>query len=718
LRLKMKRSAAGVWSLDAGLPGGILNNQFIVTDNTYDGGQQYFGVLCLYTATRKDKYFFDNLNIVPDAPDTQAPLAQQLAVLSAQTLQLTFNEPLDSASAVLPVQYSISGGINVTAAAISSDRRAVTLSLNPALNTGTYTLTLSGIEDEAGNAMAPQNIDFEYVNIGLPENYDILINEIMADPDPSVGLPLAEWIELYNRSGKIINLNTLRIDDGGSAAPLPDFLLKPDSLVVLTTPAAVPLLKAIHPRVFGVSGFPSLNNDGDVLTLSAGAKIIDQVSYALDWHSSLDKKAGGWSLERINPGTPCLGRENWTSCPAIPGGSLAARNFAYADTPDETAPHLQLVYPLSATTLLLTFSEVLDEASAENATYTLTPAIPVVSAIQNTADRTQITLVLGAPMQAGKTYEVQAAADVQDCSGNALEPGAPQLTGLPQTPAAGDVIINEILCNPVSGGARFVEVYNRSQKIIAWQQMYLANFMDGSDVVSIEKQRLIFPGDYQVFTINPDDIYQRFEAVSVRNLLFLAGPGFDDDAGNLTLYWTNGLQRVTLDSVVYSDDWHNALFSVSEREGVSLERIRIEGATNDPANWTSSAARQGNVAGTPTRKNSQELAFGAPSEAVIGLSAERLSPDDDGYEDFLDIQYRLKESGYAANVVIYDSEGLVVRRMARQALAGTEGALRWDGDTDEGTRARPGIYILWVELYHPAGQVQRIKKTFSLVKRF
>jgi len=54
----------------------------------------------------------------------------------------------------------------------------------------------------------------------------------------------------------------------------------------------------------------------------------------------------------------------------------------------------------------------------------------------------------------------------------------------------------------------------------------------------------------------------------------------------------------------------------------------------------------------------------------------------------------------------------------RQALAGTEGSLRWDGDLDDGSRAKPGIYILLAELFSPAGDTRRVKKAFAVVERF
>jgi hypothetical protein len=61
---------------------------------------------------------------------------------------------------------------------------------------------------------------------------EIIITEILADPDPVVGLPEAEFVELYNRSSAPINLNGWILFDG-SSRQLPAIVLLPDSFVIV-----------------------------------------------------------------------------------------------------------------------------------------------------------------------------------------------------------------------------------------------------------------------------------------------------------------------------------------------------------------------------------------------------------------------------------------------------------------------------------------------------
>jgi hypothetical protein len=61
---------------------------------------------------------------------------------------------------------------------------------------------------------------------------------------------------------------------------------------------------------------------------------------------------------------------------------------------------------------------------------------------------------------------------------------------------------------------------------------------------------------------------------------------------------------------------------------------------------------------------------------------------------------------------------LPVKTLLNQQITGTAGTLRWDGDSDDGSKIRPGIYILFLEIYAASGDVQDVKKTFAVVGRF
>jgi len=725
IRLRIKRTVSGDWAAEAATPTGALQPEFVVSDATFSGGiDRFFGFQCLYTTTNVANFFFDDVSILPDLPDVTPPVLIGASAVNELQVLAIFDEDLDPIAANTTSNYSLSGGVGEPQSAfLQSDNKSVLLNLNAPLTTGNYTFQSTGIKDVSGNTSLIQTFDFQYVRVETATEFDIIINEIMSDPSPSVGLPDMEWLELLNRSDKIIDLATLRISEGtGAALPLPAHLMYPGTSVVLTTAANVATLRPIAADTVlaGPLSSTALNNDGEVLTIShTNGQTIDRVNYSVEWHTEPGKSDGGWTLERINPDLPCIGAENWASCPRLPGGTPGAVNAAFAQTTDTQAPRLLYAFPESATVVVLVFSEGLDKSTALNPqAYRFIPGRNILSA-QISADPTRVRLTLSEPLQAASVYALLLQNTVLDCSGNAFNATDTTYTGLPEKPDFQDIVINEVLFNPPTRGVRYVELYNRSQKVFKWSEFFIANFMSGADIKPFTTEQLFLPGKYHVFTTNRVSVLDRFSNIFPDDVLLQTLPSMSDNAGNLTLYWSQNAQTITVDSLNYVDNWHNALFSSSKRDGVALERIRSGSPTNDPANWTSASPLLTGAPGTPTLPNSQRLApLPDTGDDLIFLPVERVSPDDDGYEDFLEIQYKLPVEGYGATMTIFDSGGVPVKRLIRQELIGTEGALRWDGDFDDGTRARPGIYILFLEIYSPSGAVKNIKRSVSVVRRF
>jgi hypothetical protein len=728
LNFRVTRSSSGFWALEAANVGTALQPQFSLSENTWPGGlNRFFGFQCVYTISNAARFYFDNVNIRPDVPDTQPPVLVSAQANNPTQVTVVFNENLDLTSAENPAHYTINNSIGqALSATLSPDQKTVTLGLQNALVTGTYTLQTNGVKDLAGNESGVQSTDFQHIKIDIPVEFDIIITEIMADPTPGVGLPEVEWLEIFNRSNKVFDLSNVRINDAtGAPVTLPSYLLQANEYVVLAATANAVVLQAVTAgKVLGIPISSSiLNNESDILTISnLSGNIIDRVAYDVGWHTVPGKDNGGYSLERINTSLPCLGGENWQSCPAQIGGTPAAQNASFSLDPDNTQPRLLKVFPESASSLLLTFTEGLDRASAEDAAaYQLSPNIAVAAAEQLPNDRALVRLSLATPLQVSVLYTLSVENSVEDCSGNSFQFTDSIFFGLSERPDIQDIVINEILFNPASGLPRYLEVYNRSQKIFDWSEFFMASNSDtSSSVVPILQERLFLPGEYHVFSTDASKIYGHYDNIIQKNVLQNALPSLDDNVDSIKIYWVGNGQTVTVDSFFYRRGMHNRLLSTSEQEGVALERIRTDGPTQDASNWTSASSLKTGAPGSPTLPNTQSRMERAPSAELISIPVARLSPDGDGYEDFLEIYYALPQEGYAASLSIFDADGNLVKQLVRQQLIGIEGVVRWDGDTDagEGVKTRPGIHVLYFEIFGPNGDVQRIKKAVAVVGRF
>lgn len=721
VRLRMTREVGGVWKLSADYAGGQnLAPAFEVTDATYGAGDQFFGFYCLYTVNRKDKFFFDDIWVEELLPDTQAPVLLSATPISATEVDVFFSENLEEMVATDPAYYSLDNGIGQPAAAFLDgvNKTLVHLSLaSPMQSPTTYTLTINGLADLAGNIAPAQTTNFTYFIPDQAVEYDILINEIMADPTPAVALPSVEFIELYNRSNKTLDLAGFGFSSGGAPQIFPSYQMLPGSYVIVCDDSKVDSLAAFG-NVVALTTFPALTNDADDLTLTdASGNIIHQVSYQLFWYGDTQKQDGGWTLEQISPLAPCRGSSNWRASENLLGGTPGQPNSVLDLTPDLTAPAPTSVFASAATPteVQIFFDEMLDPASALDPTnYGISGGLSVVSASFLPPYKFSVALQLSGPLQPNILYEVSVE-NVADCSGNAIA-GISTLTfALPESIEPKDLIINEILFNPGTGGVDFVEVFNRSAKVLNLGDLIIGNLRAGIDttIANVAGDRLIFPGEFAVFTENTTDLLNHYKVQTPSALLKNDLPSFSDDAGNVTLFRAGQTEAVIIDAFDYTADLHHPL--LDDLNGVSLERLHPDGTTQDPTNWQSAAE----VAGwaTPTYRNSQYFENQAVGDGIFEIAEPTFSPDGDGYKDFLAINYKLDQTGYLAKVRFFDSEGRLVKSLANNELLGTEGFLRWDGDTDDGRKAQIGIYVVALELFKPDGTVRMFKKACVVAGR-
>lgn len=545
--------------------------------------------------------------------------------------------------------------------------------------------------------------------------YDVVIDEIMADPSPQVGLPNNEWIELKNTTAAPINLQNWRIGDAsGQSGPMPNFTLQPDSFVIVCTGSAVAAMSAFG-TVISVTSFPSLDNDGDQLFLrAANGRTIHAVAYTSAWYQNELKKEGGWTLEMVDTKSPCAGISNWKASTNTTGGTPGKKNSVDAVNNDAAAPQLKRAYTTDNTTIILVFDEPVDSLiGATVSNYTIDGGLTLVSATTLAPLFNTVQLRTGTALAANTVYTITAS-NIRDCKGNSIDNTNKARVGLPTDAASGEWIINEILFNPRSNAFDYVEFYNNSNKIFDASKLYIANRNSSGVVSSIKALSTVpfyvFPGDYIVETENADNLSLQYLVKSPDNVLIISSPpSFPDDEGTVVAL---NFQGNVIDEVRYKDDWHFKL--IDNAEGVSLERIDPNGASQDAANWTSAASTAGY--GTPTYQNSQYKRI-QTINATIEVTPKVFSPDNDGRDDIATIQYALTETGYVANVTVFDPSGRPVRNLVRNGTMGLNGYWNWDGLDDKGLKLPVGSYVVFTEIFNLQGKKSSFKNVVVLARK-
>ncbi|MEY4905426.1 MAG: hypothetical protein RLZZ292_3241, partial [Bacteroidota bacterium] len=560
------------------------------------------------------------------------------------------------------------------------------------------------IKDWSNNASGKQTLTFDYLEVATAARYDILINEMMADPTPVVGLPDAEYVELYNRSDKTIDLNGYQLSNAnGTTVVFPSYLLGAKKYLIVYKNSPTAKFKP-YGDTLALSNFFGLVNTGDALTLTnADDEIIDFASYDISTYKDTKKSNGGWSLERINPSAPCAGSENWTASSAtLVGGTPGKVNAVLSNVMDNIPPVALLAQPQSATQVKITFNKAVSIATMQNVgSYIFTPSI--LSAEVLAPKLNEVLLTLSAPLEKGKksTLVINAATD---CIENASTKAQSFDILLPDAISVGDIQISELMFHPQSGGYDFIELQNISAtKSFNIKDLQLLNITNTKSE-TINNDFILNPGQYVVLTDNPQDIKGRYTVPNPSALLKAKLPSLDISGGTLTLFQVNQGTVQLLDSISFDEKLHSPL--LADPVGVSLERVA--GA------WISATKSSGY--GTPTGPNSNQPS-NAPAGQDIFNVPTTFSPDDDGDNDLLHITYKDNAPETQTTIHIYDMAGRIVKHLVKNETLSNMGELYWYGDTDTGARARIGLYIVWIKYFSLDGTVNAEQKVVALLRK-
>ncbi len=711
-RVEIDRNFDGLFTLKADATGGLNFVNYGSFKDVAHTQTNFFGIQFKYTATRSNQFFFDDLKISRLEKDTLPPQITALKPLDSLNLQLTFSEPLEISTVQNPDNYLL------------TDKKPITITKQNDLNyiltfsnlftDGKNSLIIKDIADAEGNLLPETTLKFNYFTPYIAKSGDVLINEIFADPSPKIALPEAEFVELWNTTKNYIFLKNWQYSDLTTSFKFLKDSILPGEHIILCAKADTGLINK-YGRTIGLSSWPSLNNSGDGLTLkNASGTVISQVNYADSWYQDATKKAGGFTLELIDPLSNCKLVQNWLASTSETGGTPGRQNAVYLLNKNQKPLLISSFSLVDSLTLFIRFNRSIDSLSATNLTnYNLNngfaqPAKVVVKA----GFPDELTLTYTSALSRNKNYELTIS-NITDCGGYTLNDNKVSFF-YPAIALKNDVLVNEILFNPRADGVDFVEIYNNSDKTFDLKDLSIAGLNDKDSLISIKKlsleSKLFLPKAILAFTINPANIKSIYHSQNPQNILqIISLPAFNNDEGVVVLL-NHALQKT--DQFNYSEKMHLSL--INDVEGISLERTTFNKPTNASGTFKSAASSVGFA--TPGDANSQAEDQENLNEEVT-LRSKTFSPDNDGFEDELLLDYHFPKPDYIANITIYDATGRLVKRLAKNETIATNGQWRWNGFDENATIAQIGIYQVYIELFNEMGSVKKYRKTAVLAQK-
>lgn len=524
------------------------------------------------------------------------------------------------------------------------------------------------------------------------ENDEIVITELMIDPSPSQGLPLAEYIEIQNRGSDQFDLH-LQIFDAKNIAEVMIDSFKSQEFLVLTDVSNKELWLG-YSNVLFVEDMPSLHNTNDSIYLKIyEAELLDSVNYDIkQWHE--EYREGGYALELSDGAYKCKSKLLWGSGFNQQAGSPGySNNFIVS----ESSLQVKVISEkFEGNIYELQFNQTIDRIDIHSSVddYLSTTRIEkdkLILEISNELEAELLKIDLSLHTCLGMTYDTMIY--IQFKQENKFE----------------DILINEVLFNAYVGSSDFIELYNNSGRAINLRGFVLQTKDPLNQVVDsiviFKNNYFLMPQEYLVLTEDKQSVMMNYRSkdkdkiVEINKLIKMS-----DKDGNVYLFDETGK---AIDAMNYSESMH--LNWLEDVDGRSLERRMFDRSAMYPDNWASASDDVGKA--SPGLRNSQSSYQIKDSNKDFYLSKKLISPNADGFSDILELNYHFKNTSMVIRVNVFDQQGRFVANIFNDYSISNSGVLTWDM-TQNQVKIQNGLYLIFIEGLSDTGTYKKYKLPF------
>ncbi|MDM7925703.1 MAG: lamin tail domain-containing protein [bacterium] len=523
----------------------------------------------------------------------------------------------------------------------------------------------------------------------------VVISEVMFDPAGPENAD--EFVELVNVSPTdTVRLEGWSLGDGTGSDLLSDagegISLGPAGYAVILDPdyftssatydsliPATALVLSVAGATLGSAGLSNSKPETVTLTRPDG-RVEDAVAYSIG-------NVPGHSDERIDPDGPG-GAENWADSRFL-FGTPGFRNSV-------TRPSLNLA--ITGLSLAAEGGSLFLTAVAKNDGRTSSGPFSLrffVDADLDSAleDEEALPRVFSCPgLAPGDSAEVRTPVDLRSGRGRAAAALMSWNDGNPEDDARfldfsipherGCVRINEIMHHPLPGESEWIELVNAGHGSVDLREWRFSDSDTTSRRLVTDASCTLAPGDYAILAADPS-FRTKHPDISALSLIPNRFPNLNDDADRACLFDPSGVE---IDRVEYTS-------GPGQREGNSLERVRINGRSDDPSNWHLSLSPDGS---TPGRPNSL-IDPGTSSETGFRVSPNPFSPDGDGVDEVTFLEYSVPAGNNRIRLRVFDLTGRLIRTLKNGEEEEGTGFALWDGHDEDGHAAVIGRYIALLE---------------------
>ena len=271
-------------------------------------------------------------------------------------------------------------------------------------------------------------------------------------------------------------------------------------------------------------------------------------------------------------------------------------------------------------------------------------------------------------------------------------------------------VINEIMYEPSEGNCEFIELFNNSDYDLDLGGWTIVDETNNQLRLS-NSNYILHSGNFFLLSADSSILNYYSHLTEFENIKIINKPdlGFSNSGEMLLL---KDIKGNIIDSLNYNPNWHNR--NIINKKDISIERINPALNSNNPMNWSSSVDSKG---ATPAEINSiytEQTEF----ESKFNIEPNPFSPDNDGFQDFTIISYKLNSETAQIRIRIFDDLGRKVRTLANNTPSGSHGNVIFDGLDDKGRPLGIGMYIILLEVFgNNSGLIETIKKVLVVARK-